>query len=568
MIRTASPSPLDSFQPAVRRWFEERLGEPSPPQQRGLAAHSKRAAHADRRAHRLRQDARRIPLGARRAAPPGGSPRRRDPGPLRLAAQGALQRRAEESLGRRSPRSARSTRRFPRSACSCAPATPPSSERASMMRRPPHVLVTTPESLYILLTSDGGRAMLRTVRTVIVDEIHSLARDKRGSHLALSLERLEALAGPVQRIGLSATQKPLEARREVPGRRGPRVRARRRRPSSRDRSCGRGAALGAFRGVLARNLGRDLRAHGRAHSRASHHAALRLDAQDGRAPRRPPHHAPRRQPGHLPSREPLERAPPRRRAAAEARRAARVGRDRVHGAGARHRRHRSRHSSRRVALHRDVAAARGPRRPRSRACSQGAHLPAHRPTSSWRRQRCFARCARASWIARRSPATRSTFSRSKSSRPAFRNRGMKRSSMHCCGARGPIARWSAASSRARWRCTRRAATRSCIATACTGRCAPPAAHGFARSPAAAPFPTSPTIKCASSLRAPSSARSTKTSPWNRTAATCSSWAMRRGGSCASIRAAAPCGSRTQPARSPPCPSGSAKPRRARASSPR
>ena len=85
----------------------------------------------------------------------------------------------------------------------------PQSERARMTRTPPHVLVTTPESLYILLTSDSGRRMLRTIRTVIVDEIHAMLRDKRGSHLALSLERLEALAGPVQRIGLSATQKPL-----------------------------------------------------------------------------------------------------------------------------------------------------------------------------------------------------------------------------------------------------------------------------------------------------------------------------------------------------------------------
>jgi ATP-dependent Lhr-like helicase len=82
-------------------------------------------------------------------------------------------------------------------------------ERAAMLRRPPHLLVTTPESFYILLTSAGGREMLRSVKTVIVDEIHALARDKRGSHLALSLERLEALAGPFQRIGLSATQKPL-----------------------------------------------------------------------------------------------------------------------------------------------------------------------------------------------------------------------------------------------------------------------------------------------------------------------------------------------------------------------
>ncbi|MGH7731328.1 MAG: Lhr family helicase [Candidatus Eiseniibacteriota bacterium] len=87
----------------------------------------------------------------------------------------------------------------------------PASARAAMTRRPPHILVTTPESLYLLLTSDGGRRMMSTVRTVIVDEIHALVRDKRGSHLALSLERLEALAGPVQRIGLSATQKPLDA---------------------------------------------------------------------------------------------------------------------------------------------------------------------------------------------------------------------------------------------------------------------------------------------------------------------------------------------------------------------
>ena len=86
----------------------------------------------------------------------------------------------------------------------------PARERASMGKRPPHILVTTPESLYILLTSAGGRAMLRTVRTVIVDEIHAVAGNKRGAHLALSLERLEALVeGPLQRIGLSATQKPI-----------------------------------------------------------------------------------------------------------------------------------------------------------------------------------------------------------------------------------------------------------------------------------------------------------------------------------------------------------------------
>src|SRR5450830_1184728 len=92
----------------------------------------------------------------------------------------------------------------------------PQAERNATRRRPPHILVSTPESLYVLLGSTSGRAMLSTVRTVIVDEIHAVAGSKRGSHLALSLERLDALCrqagGPAPvRIGLSATQKPLSA---------------------------------------------------------------------------------------------------------------------------------------------------------------------------------------------------------------------------------------------------------------------------------------------------------------------------------------------------------------------
>ncbi|HEY2411403.1 MAG TPA: DEAD/DEAH box helicase [Pirellulaceae bacterium] len=87
----------------------------------------------------------------------------------------------------------------------------PAAERQSMLRKPPHILVTTPESLYLLLTSGKSREKLRGVKTVIVDEIHALARDKRGSHLALTLERLNALCEqPPTRIGLSATQKPIE----------------------------------------------------------------------------------------------------------------------------------------------------------------------------------------------------------------------------------------------------------------------------------------------------------------------------------------------------------------------
>jgi ATP-dependent Lhr-like helicase len=87
----------------------------------------------------------------------------------------------------------------------------PASRRQAMLRKPPHVLVTTPESLYLLLTSEKGRRALRTVREVVVDEIHAVARDKRGAHLALSLERLDALCGRrPQRIGLSATVSPVE----------------------------------------------------------------------------------------------------------------------------------------------------------------------------------------------------------------------------------------------------------------------------------------------------------------------------------------------------------------------
>ncbi len=88
----------------------------------------------------------------------------------------------------------------------------PQKERSAMRKSAPHILVTTPESLYVLLGSDSGRRMLASTRTVIVDEIHAIAGSKRGSHLALSLERLQALClEPLMRIGLSATQKPIEA---------------------------------------------------------------------------------------------------------------------------------------------------------------------------------------------------------------------------------------------------------------------------------------------------------------------------------------------------------------------
>ena len=87
----------------------------------------------------------------------------------------------------------------------------PAAKRAAIVKHPPHILVTTPESLYLMMTGPKSRLKLKHVETVIVDEIHALIRDKRGSHLSLTLERLEAFCGrKLQRIGLSATQKPLD----------------------------------------------------------------------------------------------------------------------------------------------------------------------------------------------------------------------------------------------------------------------------------------------------------------------------------------------------------------------
>jgi ATP-dependent Lhr-like helicase len=201
---------LAPFHPAVQTWFRDRLGEPTPPQRQGWPA--------------IREG-----LSTLIAAPTGS-------GKTLAAFLSAI-----DSLIRQGPALAFETQVLyvsPLRALSndvqknlqgplseiraLDPSVPevrvlvrtgdtPPGERTAMTRRPPHILVTTPESLYLLLTSEGGRKMLRTVSTVIVDEIHALIRDKRGSHLALSLERLEHLAGrPLQRVGLSATQKPLD----------------------------------------------------------------------------------------------------------------------------------------------------------------------------------------------------------------------------------------------------------------------------------------------------------------------------------------------------------------------
>src|SRR6266702_2162934 len=194
----------------------------------------------------------------------------------------------------------------------------PSARRQAMLRHPPHVLVTTPESFYLLLTSGRGRELLRTVRTVVCDEIHAVARDKRGAHLALSLERLEALTVErPQRIGLSATQRPIE---EVA-----RFRPRRGDPP--------GRALGSR---LEGAVGRDLRPGGGARAGAPHHPRLREHPAARRARRARARGAARSRRGGGAPRQPGARPPDRRRGAPEGRAAPLRGGDRL--AGARHRR--------------------------------------------------------------------------------------------------------------------------------------------------------------------------------------------------------------------------------------
>jgi ATP-dependent Lhr-like helicase len=208
--------PLSRFHPAVQRWFAETLGEPTPAQAQGWAAIRERR-------HTLIA----APTGSGKTlaafltaldelfvegleAPLPDEVRVIYVSPLKALSTDIHKnlseprigiRRVAEELGIEAPKITAAVRTGDTT----------SSQRAAMLKTPPHILVTTPESLYLLLTSERSRDMLRSVRTVIVDEIHALIGSRRGAHLALTLERLQQVAErPLLRLGLSATQKPIE----------------------------------------------------------------------------------------------------------------------------------------------------------------------------------------------------------------------------------------------------------------------------------------------------------------------------------------------------------------------
>ena len=185
------------------------------------------------------------------------------------------------------------------------------------MKGPPTFLVTTPESLYLLVTAERSRAVLGAVETVIVDEIHALARDKRGTHLALTLERLEHLqaGAPPQRVGLSATQRPIEATARLLVGAGSRASSHHRRLRARPRleTVSGASRQRARRGGLHRADGRDPRPHRRARAGPPHDARFRQHAADVGTSGARARRAPRTRPGGSAPREPFETTAPRPR---------------------------------------------------------------------------------------------------------------------------------------------------------------------------------------------------------------------------------------------------------------
>src|SRR6185437_4345762 len=188
--------PLSSFHPVVARWFAERLGEPTPAQRRGWAAirAGSDALIAAPTGSGKTLAAFLIELDQLlREALAGTLPEETRVvyvSPLKALSADVHRNLAEP---RREIRLLAEEMGFgaPRITAAVRSGDTPAAERAAMLKSPPHILVTTPESLYLLLTAERSRSMLRSVRTVIVDEIHAVLESRRGTHLALSLERLE-----------------------------------------------------------------------------------------------------------------------------------------------------------------------------------------------------------------------------------------------------------------------------------------------------------------------------------------------------------------------------------------
>src|SRR3954463_4979931 len=204
------------FHPVIARWFEQKFGSPTEPQQQGWPAiqsgeHTLIAAPTgsgktlaaffaaldqlfrDGLAGKLKDETRVVYVS-----------------PLK-ALSNDIHKNLEEPLQGIRAALLASENKVVDVGAAVRTGDPPAAMRKAIIRKPPHILVTTPESLYLLLTSESGRKLLKPVRTLIVDEIHAVVGNRRGSHLALTMERLQALIEePLQRIGLSATQKPIE----------------------------------------------------------------------------------------------------------------------------------------------------------------------------------------------------------------------------------------------------------------------------------------------------------------------------------------------------------------------